>query len=115
MSLISYSYRAGRVTAFAGTLDGTGTPALIPGTLANNREAGTGYLALIHRDTLSPCRPINLYSLDKSRLTKAEIMNQLSKSNPPLPIKLQGRDIVSPKGRPRYLNLPTGKTEGEKT
>jgi hypothetical protein len=103
MRLISFTYRHCK-----GGL-------ILPGTLANNREAGTGYLDThIPPGTLVPCLE-NMYSLDKSRLTKAEIMNQLSKSNPPLPIKLQGRDIVSPKGRPRYLNLPTGKTEGEKT
>jgi hypothetical protein len=89
--IIRFTYRACRdshqwETRTPDTLGGmganapTGTPGIhiTPGSRLRGSTRGTTV-------TLAPCL-INTYLLDKgfkSRLTKAEIMNQFSKSNPP--------------------------------
>ena len=123
MGLISFTYRAGRVVTnvTTGTLDGTGTPALIPVTLAkvkqkiaepNNREAGPGYLDThITPGTLGPCRPINFNSLDnKGRNHESNVKEQ-----PPFTHVSDRRGFPLFKGRPQKQLVPTGITEGEKT
>ena len=99
MRLISFTYRHCK-----GGL-------ILPGTLANNREAGTGYLDThIPPGTLGPCLE-NINSLDnKGRNHESNVKEQ-----PPLGTKTQGRDTALLKGRPQKQLVPTGITEGEIT
>ena len=100
MRLISFTYRDGRVASneATGTLDGMGANA--PTVMDENSSTGTPGIH-ITPGTLAPCRPINIYLLDRG-------LNQLSKNTPPLGTKTQGRDIVSFKGCPQKQQVPTG-------
>jgi hypothetical protein len=82
MRLISFTYRDGRVASneATGTLDGMGANA--PTVMDENSSTGTPGIH-ITPGTLAPCRPINIYLLDKSLQNRVKFCQRTMCYTPP--------------------------------